>query len=394
MSRILRRPMFRGGPASSDGVGITSGLNDGYATGGRVGYQKAGSVGSSNDNLDNLSMEDYDKLRNDPFYNFTPRTEKDIRSNITSDYEKKLYEAQNLNPQYDPLSVDFGGEQQRMIERYSDPRRMNIAITEELKKEEEKVRRANINRAKLGQPLLGGVIQRKINNNENIADVDTSTDKQKTPSSLYDEYSEIIKKANLVDQEELTKQKYLELAKFGLNLLKPTPAGIKPSLASSIAAAAEKPLEGYSNILTREAQAKQVPKQLALQATLNAMAPGTFEKNIQGLIRAGLPPKKALEFMTKEGTSQQRIQDRAEQEFYTPTLSERFKLKKAPVQQTAGKSFVDWLKIDSNLTMGQISELPVDINLAIDKKYYIDPNTGVIVRFDKKINNYRTAGEI
>ena len=36
MSRILRRPLFRGGPASSDGVGITSGLNNprqGYADG-------------------------------------------------------------------------------------------------------------------------------------------------------------------------------------------------------------------------------------------------------------------------------------------------------------------------------------------------------------------------
>ena len=40
MSRILRRPLFRGGPASSEGVGITSGLNDGYATGGRVGFKK------------------------------------------------------------------------------------------------------------------------------------------------------------------------------------------------------------------------------------------------------------------------------------------------------------------------------------------------------------------
>jgi hypothetical protein len=396
MSRILRRPMFRGGPASSDGVGITSGLNDGYATGGRVGYKTAGSVGSSNDNLDNLSMEDYDKLISNPLYNFTPRTEKDIRSNITSDYEKKLYEAQNLNPQYDPLSVDFGGEQQRMIEKYSDPRRMNIAITEELKKEEEKVRKANINRAKLGQPLLGSVIQRKTNNNENIDDVDNSTGTQKSLPSLYDEYSEIIKKANLFDQEELTKQKYLELSKFGLNLLRQPggPVGGKPNLMGAIAAAAEKPLEGYSNILTRESQAKQVPKQLALQATLNAMAPGTFEKNIQGLIRAGLAPKKALEFMTKEGTYQQRAQDRLEQDYYAPALGEKFKLKKPPVIQTAGKSFVDWLKIDSNLTPGQISELPVDKNLAIDKKYYIDPNTGVIVRFDKKIKDYREAGEI
>ena len=36
MSRILRRPMFRGGPVDSRGTGITSGLMDG----GRVGYNR------------------------------------------------------------------------------------------------------------------------------------------------------------------------------------------------------------------------------------------------------------------------------------------------------------------------------------------------------------------
>jgi len=43
MSRTLRRPMFRGGQVENRGTGITSGLDDGYATGGRVGY--AGGVG-------------------------------------------------------------------------------------------------------------------------------------------------------------------------------------------------------------------------------------------------------------------------------------------------------------------------------------------------------------
>ena len=40
MSKILRRPMFRGGPVDSRGTGITSGLFDApsYNTGGRVGY--------------------------------------------------------------------------------------------------------------------------------------------------------------------------------------------------------------------------------------------------------------------------------------------------------------------------------------------------------------------
>jgi hypothetical protein len=42
MSRILRRPMFRGGRVDSRGTGITSGL--GYQAGGRVGYKSAGFV--------------------------------------------------------------------------------------------------------------------------------------------------------------------------------------------------------------------------------------------------------------------------------------------------------------------------------------------------------------
>ena len=40
MSRILRRPMFRGGPVDSYGTGIATGL----ASGGRVGYDNGGQI--------------------------------------------------------------------------------------------------------------------------------------------------------------------------------------------------------------------------------------------------------------------------------------------------------------------------------------------------------------
>ena len=61
MSRILRRPMFRGGPVDSRGTGITSGLFDApsYAMGGTVETPKRGVVdgpGSySRPNIDLLS---------------------------------------------------------------------------------------------------------------------------------------------------------------------------------------------------------------------------------------------------------------------------------------------------------------------------------------------------
>ena len=57
MSRILRRPMFRGGPVDSRGTGITSGL--GYENGGRVGYQSAGFV---------TGQQIIDANRNNPFF--------------------------------------------------------------------------------------------------------------------------------------------------------------------------------------------------------------------------------------------------------------------------------------------------------------------------------------
>ena len=45
MSRILRRPMFRGGRVDSRGTGITSGLS--YNKGGRVGFKDRGFVGGA-----------------------------------------------------------------------------------------------------------------------------------------------------------------------------------------------------------------------------------------------------------------------------------------------------------------------------------------------------------
>jgi hypothetical protein len=77
------------------------------------------------------------------------------------------------------------------------------------------------------------------------------------------------------------------LAKFGLNLLKPTPAGVPSSFLSSAAAAAEKPLEGYGNILERERQAAKVPEALALQQAMKLSEPGTVGKAIRDLIQTG-----------------------------------------------------------------------------------------------------------
>ena len=74
MSKILRRPMFRGGPVDSRGTGITSGLMDG----GRVGLQGGGTYADAlalaefNANKGNrLSFQSVIDRMNDYYNNLT-----------------------------------------------------------------------------------------------------------------------------------------------------------------------------------------------------------------------------------------------------------------------------------------------------------------------------------
>jgi hypothetical protein len=97
MSRILRRPMFRGGPVDSRGTGITSGLDDGYMDGGRVEFQRGGF--STIPGIDDLSQIGiYNPFTGFSAQNITPfqRRQQDIatanRRSIFAPTEEQIYE--------------------------------------------------------------------------------------------------------------------------------------------------------------------------------------------------------------------------------------------------------------------------------------------------------------
>ena len=369
MSRVLRRPMFRGGYVDSEGTGITSGLTDNYSQGGRVEFQRGGV--SRIPGIDDLSQVG---IYNPSFINFAA-----INPATGLPYTQR--DRLNLPPTIEERAEKAG------IKLTGIPRAEQIKKLSEFEKEEaaKKLAAAKLLTDKNNQGLIS-------NNEKNITP-------QKNLTSFFDEYMNMINKANLVNQDEFTKQKYLELAKFGLNLMG-QPGGLpggRRDLFGAISRAAEKPLEGYQNILTRESQMKMLPKQLALQASINAMAPGEVEKTMRTLRRIGVSEEKIKDFLLKENTPQQRIQDQAEMESYKPSLISKFTFLtkkeniKQGLQETAAQSFLNWKKINPNLTLGLISEKPKDKGLAVDKKYYIDPSTGVILQFDKKINDYRDS---
>jgi hypothetical protein len=271
MSRVLRRPMFRGGIANSEGVGITSGLTEprqGYADGPTIeGVQPS------------VFQRIY-KALNPP----------------TADILKRLQERQRLQTETNLLKPVSAADLTYSSEA---EKQAAIAAEEELKK------------SKLSPEPI-----------PTITTKEEEVSKKQDFKTIYEDLLPIFKASVGPDQDEYTRQKYLELAKFGLNLLKPTPAGVPSSFLSSAATAAEKPLEGYGNILERERQAAKVPEALALQQAMKLSEPGTVGKTIRDLMNSGVAKneKEALNIFLKGDSAAQRKQASEEKQLIRSDL--------------------------------------------------------------------------
>jgi hypothetical protein len=395
MSRVLRRPMFRGGIADSEGVGITSGLDTPRKKYAEPDEENNYSFVQQNDTYNPLTYNSETESQSDRLRRMREESDKEIRKYNEQIKTERQQTTENfgINPK---TGLPFTPRDRLNLE----PSIIDIARKEgiDLRKgtAREQVEATKLFEKSLADKKTQELKDKALKDNKNNEPFVKENAPIKNLTSFYDEYMAMINKANLVDQDQLTRQKYLELAKFGFNLGKPTPAGIKPSLLGSIAAAAEKPLEEYGNILTRESQMKQLPKQLALQASINAMAPGQIEKSIRELSKY-MPLERAIAIVAKENTSQQRTLDMQEADYYSGKLSSMFnflnKKENKGALDTAGQSFLNWKKIDPTLTFGQLSQIPADKDLAVDKKYYIGPN-GTIVKFDKRGKQYLEASDL
>jgi len=278
MSRILRRPLFRGGPASSEGVGITSGLNNP-----RQGYKDGPT--EEGVNRSDITAEDIFKpytLAGDAMRLFTNLNELGYNYGV-----RPVLNLPKLASNY-VLGTEF--EQTPSID-----------YTEKLKKNLPEEQIQKIRKEKEKQ------INKKISDSKPSMEPSYEPEKtviKKTLPTLgedIDTYTKLLMDNAGPDKDEYTRQKYLTLAKFGLNLLKPTPVGVKPSLATSIASAAEKPLEEYGNIAMQQSKEERALKQAAAQMAFQKHMPGTIAKNVQDLITSN--PNMTLEEATSIATT-------------------------------------------------------------------------------------------
>tara|TARA_R100001594_G_scaffold94285_1_gene128501 strand:- start:3117 stop:4319 length:1203 start_codon:yes stop_codon:yes gene_type:complete len=115
--------------------------------------------------------------------------------------------------------------------------------------------------------------------------------------TVYADLLPMFKETLGVDDEDFKKDAYLQLARFGTNLMA-QPGG---SLTAAIGRAAEKPLEGVGEIIGAKRAAERRPKELALQAALRETDPGTIGKSVRDLMKLGYTKDQAIKAVVERG---------------------------------------------------------------------------------------------
>jgi len=128
-----------------------------------------------------------------------------------------------------------------------------------------------------GKPEQVGKTKKPLNNNSNL---DTKTSGQSDLESLQD-YMKMFEAAAAGDPDEARKSKYLELAKFGANLIA-QPGG---DLVGAVGKAASSSIGGLSKQMAEERGAKRQGKLMGLKAGLDKTDMGEFGKKIKALAK-------------------------------------------------------------------------------------------------------------
>jgi hypothetical protein len=274
MSRVLRRPMFRGGIADSDGLGITSGLMEprqGYANGDFVARNPAEQARYEflKKRLETYNPAEEAKKRLqseitavDPIYYLGDPREATPRYTFLAGPQGLPYIEEQIKKEYEPLEREFA---QYKLQPKQSVASLGFTKTDDIKQDDTNVK-LKATETKTEQPI------------------ESDTD-------VMNRYMEMFK-ANLAgDKDELKSQRYFELAKFGLNLLSQPggPPGGKRDLLGAVGRAGVPAIEGLSRISAEEKAAERQAKILGFQAALRELENPSLKK-IQTLSKlTGVP---------------------------------------------------------------------------------------------------------
>jgi len=279
--RTLKRPMFRTGGSTNEGI-MTGLVDKSTSTPSRKGYDEGGDVekGGFWDSIIGRSLQIPVDYLAKPVANVVNPA---VNALVGTEFEQmrtpydsldawtwnKLGQGQHniYNPDGDPNTDDF---KDRADWGYSN-------LGKKMKDPDAFVETEESNNVAgpfdyLNQPEI---VNNKTGQPEATSRADDIT-------SIYEELLPMLQGTLGVDEKSLGRQKYLELAKFGANLMS-QPGG---NLVGAIGKAAQDPLAGMTRIAEQQRQSKRAPAELAMKIALRETEGGPLMKNARDLMKA------------------------------------------------------------------------------------------------------------
>jgi hypothetical protein len=204
------------------------------------------------------------------------------------------------------------------------------------------------------------------------------------------EYLPAIESALKIDDEATKRQLYLQLAKFGAGLAA-QPGG---DLAGAIGRAAQKPLEGVSEILSEKQAAKRQAKLIAVQAAVKDLGPGSYGKNVEDIM-------KTFALKGTEGRKQAgAIYNRILSNDSTALSRDQEDLKKVAredlrLEGGATDAYVEnvrYMRENYPELIGKFNKVAQPGDKYTDKEYYVTPE-GAFVRYREETDDFILPGE-
>jgi hypothetical protein len=281
MNRILKRPMFRMGGRSDDGI---MSLRKKYSEGDLVRSDIESEI------YPNTLIGDTSRLLtniNDAIYNYGLRPIGNLANYITgqgeglSTIKPRDSVQENIDLLLKARGINLGGDEETDIDDS-------------------------------GNDLPPSLRGKKT---DTTTDTDTKTRElsDNDLKTMYEDLLPLFKSELSADEDELKRQKYLELAKFGANILA-QPGG---DLIGTIGKAAAPSIEGLTRVAETKRRADAAATSLALEAALKQADPGTIMKQVRDIMRLDpdISQKDALAKIlstgsaTKEATKESRVED-------------------------------------------------------------------------------------
>ena len=342
MNRILKRPMFRMGGRSDDGI---MSVRPGYAEGDSVRADIEKEIYPSNllgDTSRLLSNVD------DALYNYGLRPLGNLANYIVGTGEgintikKRDSVEDNIDSLIKARGLDIDG--------------INLIGSAEASENDL-------------PPSLRG---KKTDSTDSTNDDKTKELSDNDLKTMYEDLLPLFKSELSADEDELKRQKYLELAKFGANILA-QPGG---DLVGAIGKAGAPSLEGLTRIAETKRRANQSAKAMALEAALKQMDPGQLRKNYKDLISLGYTPEEAKKYLVEQGSgtreaTKQNIIERRAKSFYNDGITKT---------ETGGERAAETIS-KFNIDLSSVSKLPESQDDLDVGQYYIKDD-GSVRRFD------------